>query len=389
MTLEAQIQLITVPQEFSRLGNAILEAEHGDDFLVIDDDQADRGNDGYLKSAKTLFAMHCFKRVQNQSIEADIRKKMIGDLGKAIALKDEGIWDISSWIFICNYPVSESVAQRIVSRGNASGIDVGWRGPDFLARAFQAHPKLQDRFPALQVNSVAQRLQELSSSVEEPDSIDRALVGTRVPRTLREKEAILLERPRGWEYLLFGGTLFIGKDKLEAEWHDYEIPPYRRTHEIADVAEASKFLSDEMQEIVGLTEALERVFPPEIQEQAFGPPGVEGDAHRIEHLADRVISTYKGILDWAAQIRQVRPPDLLSPAFEVVPLMVDLPLRKFRDFVDTAVDELDRLHGILEEEEPDEPIVLTLDLHLELDQDVMAEYHRRIKRARRKQRWGF
>jgi hypothetical protein len=75
MNLEAQIQLITVPQEFTRLCNAVLEAEHGDDFLLIDDDQADRGNDGYLKSKKRLIAMHCFKRVQNQALEAEIERR--------------------------------------------------------------------------------------------------------------------------------------------------------------------------------------------------------------------------------------------------------------------------------------------------------------------------
>jgi hypothetical protein len=389
MTLEAQIQLITVPQEFARLCNAILEAEHGDDFLVIDDDQADRGNDGYLKSKKTLFAMHCFKRVQNQSIEAEIRKKMIGDLGKAVALRDEGIWDIDSWIFISNYPVSEAVASRLVSKGHECGIDVGWRGPDFLARAMQAHPRVAERFPALEVNSISEQLRELSVSTEGERPLDQSLVGNRVPRTAHEQKALLLARPRGWEYLLFGGALFLGKENLEKKWHDYEIPPYRRTHEITDISLASEYLSGEMNQIVELVNALERVFSPEIQDQAFGPPGVEGDAHRIEHLAGRVISTYEGILDWAAAVREVRPPELLAPAFEVVPQMVGRPLRKFRDFVDSAVDELDRLHKVLSEEEPDEPIVLTLDLSLELDQEVMAEYHRRIKRARRIQRWGF
>lgn len=215
------------------------------------------------------------------------------------------------------------------------------------------------------------------------------LVGKRVPRTPHEQEAVLLERPRGWEYLLFGGALFLGKDRLEKKWNDYEIPPYQRAQVITDIGEASRFLSSEMSQIVQLIEALERVFPPEIQEQAFGPPGVEGDAHRIEHLADRVISTYEGILDWGLQIRQIRPPDLLVPPFEVVPLMVDRPLRKFREFVDNAVTELDRLHFIIEEGNLDEPIVLNLNLHLELDNEVMDEYHRRMKRARRKQRWGF
>lgn len=32
MTLEAQIGLITVPQEFSRLCNAVLQADHADDL---------------------------------------------------------------------------------------------------------------------------------------------------------------------------------------------------------------------------------------------------------------------------------------------------------------------------------------------------------------------
>ncbi|HEX5928383.1 MAG TPA: hypothetical protein VFY48_03230 [Solirubrobacterales bacterium] len=389
MTLEAQIQLITVPQEFTRLCNAILEAKHGDDFLVIDDDQADRGNDGYLKSSKTLFAMHCFKRVQNQSLDSEIRRKMIGDLGKAIALKDEGIWAINSWVFLSNYPVSEAVAERVVQRGRDANIEVGWRGPDYLARSLQAHPEIQELFPALQINSISQRLKELTSSVQGPDSVDPSTVGSRVPRSVPEKEAVARERPDGWEYLLFGGALYIGKDNLERKWHDFEIPPHRRIRQIVDVSEASQFLTGEMNEIIGLTEALERVFSPEVQEQAFGPPGVEGDPHRIEHLANRVISTYAGILDWAAEVRQVRPPEILAPAFEMVPLMADRPLRKFRGFVDDAVAKLDRVPAILQQDEPEEPIVLTLDLHLELDADVMAEYHRRIKRAQRKQRWGF
>ena len=94
MNLEAQIELITVPQEFTRLCNAVLAAEHGDDFLPIDDDRADHGNDGFLKSAKRVFALHCFKRAQNQGIDILIRRKMLGDLGKAKTLKEQNLWDV-------------------------------------------------------------------------------------------------------------------------------------------------------------------------------------------------------------------------------------------------------------------------------------------------------
>src|SRR3712207_3031101 len=102
MNLQAQIELITVPQDFSRLCNAVLRAEHGDDFLPIDDDRPDRGNDGYLKSEKRLFAAHCFKRAQNQSLDGEIRHKMMTDLRKAVNLKQEGAWQIEAWTFISN-----------------------------------------------------------------------------------------------------------------------------------------------------------------------------------------------------------------------------------------------------------------------------------------------
>src|SRR3954470_6589476 len=100
MDLRPQVELITNPQEFTRLCNAVLTAEHGDDFLPIDDDRADRGNDGYLKSEQRMFAAHCFKRIQNKSIDAAIKAKMVGDLDKATALKEVGIWDVEAWTFL-------------------------------------------------------------------------------------------------------------------------------------------------------------------------------------------------------------------------------------------------------------------------------------------------
>jgi hypothetical protein len=99
MNLEAQIELITAPQEFTRLCNAVFAAEHGDDFLPIDDDRADRGNDGYLKSAKRVVALHCFKRAQNKGIDAAIRRKMLGDLGKTKTLKEQGLWEVQEEAF--------------------------------------------------------------------------------------------------------------------------------------------------------------------------------------------------------------------------------------------------------------------------------------------------
>ena len=90
MSLQSQIEQINVPQEFTSLCNAVRTAKHGDDFLPIDDDRPDCGNDGYLRSQRKIFAGHCFKRVQNRSLDEEIHRKMSGDLHKAINLKKEG-----------------------------------------------------------------------------------------------------------------------------------------------------------------------------------------------------------------------------------------------------------------------------------------------------------
>jgi len=160
LSTENQISLINNPQEFTRLYNAILKAEHGDDFLAIDDDRADRGNDGYLKSECRIYAGHCFKRVQNQSLDSEIRRKMVSDLKKAIALKKSEDWQITAWTFISNYPIVHDIVRDLYDMGREEGIDVAWRGPADLADLLQRHPHLRPRFPILQINHLKRKFQD-------------------------------------------------------------------------------------------------------------------------------------------------------------------------------------------------------------------------------------
>lgn len=154
---------MTNPQEFVRLCNAVLAADHGDDFLPIDDDQKDAGNDGYLKSERRMFAMHCFKRAQKQSINDDIRRKMEGDLKKAIALRDADEWAIDAWTFVSNYPMPEEVGRHVFKLGAKAGIDVSWRGPGDLALGLRRHPELHPEFPELTIDDLAARIEAVQT----------------------------------------------------------------------------------------------------------------------------------------------------------------------------------------------------------------------------------
>lgn len=310
MSLESQISLMTVPQEFGRLCNAILHAEHGDDFLPVDDDQPDAGNDGYLKSQRRMFAMHCFKRTQNQGIEQLIRRKMVGDLGKALALKQAGVWDVAAWTFVSNYPVGERIAAEVVRIGGGGGVDVSWMGPAELAAAVQRHASVRQLFPALQVNEVSERLGALHEQVVE---LAHGLTGDEqfsgVPRTADEQARLIASRPPAWEHLLFAGALLQGVDALEFAYLDLDLAIGER-EEPVDFQTALAVIEEVSDRAAAAVRTLNRAFTPNAQERAFGPPGIEGDMRSIQHLAQLIVNAYGDLLAAGNRLMVMDPPRL-------------------------------------------------------------------------------
>jgi hypothetical protein len=385
MNFAAQIELITVPQEFTRLCNAVLSAVHGDDFLPIDDDRADRGNDGYLKTEKRMFAVHCFKRIQKQGLDQEVRAKMIGDLGKASALKSEGIWEIDRWTFLSNYPISEGVAAEILELGRRHGIDVSWRGPDFFASELQSHPEIRNQFPSLQVNEVTERLDELQKAVSE-DTSDEAQPKpfTDIPHTLEEQAGLFLAKPDGWEYILFAGALAQRQDRLEGKWRDHELRlPGSDRVRLDDEAEALSFIRTANASIQITISVINRLFDPTVLERAFGVPGEPGDAAQIEHIASRVMSMYEEMMDWAASIRGCIVPEKYERLYELTPQMIDASVTAVRKFVSDAVDAATRIQEIFAGPKPDEPVKIEIELVLSVDEGISEAVTAELDRIRR------
>jgi hypothetical protein len=344
MNLQAQIELITVPQDFNRLCNAVLRAEYGDDFLSIDDDRSDRGNDGYLKAEKRMFAAHCFKRVQNQSLDREIRHKMITDLRKAVQLKKEGVWEIEAWTFISNYPIAEALAKPVILLGRESSIDVGWRGPDYLAEVLQKYKNVRELFPNLlaseimgQLGVIIEKLETYSSDVTDKIPIIWA------PRSLEEQRDLITQRPIGWEVLLFAGILSQEKDRLEFKWRDYEVGYAAPTGRHLSDYEAVSYLGNITRDAIAIITGIATVFDEENKAQAFGLPGEPGNAVLIAHFARRVIGGYEEFLDWAAGLRGMGVSDKVTHIFELAALLAGQPTRDIRKFIDQVIFDAERL----------------------------------------------
>ncbi|MEU0940320.1 hypothetical protein [Embleya sp. NPDC005971] len=379
MNLQAQIELITVPQEFTRLCNAVLRAENGADFLPIDDDRSDRGNDGYLKSEQRMFAIHCFKRPQKRLIDAEIQTKMLGDLRKAIALAQSGDWAIRAWTFLSNYPIPERLGAQAVQMGRSGGIDVSWRGPDYLAEVLQRHRPARELFPSLLTNDVLDRLDRINSRIDGHARPQESLgVFHAVPTTEAETQVLIAQAPAGWEYLLFAGALVQGKLRLEPKWRDYVLGYARPNGCHVQELDVEHDLRGRLTELMHVSQNIMLILAREAQERAFGAPGVAGDPDAIIHLAERLVSCYESLLDWAAEIRGAVYPDAMKHAAHLAASVVRQPAEDIR----TSFDQMATMMG----EVPDalatgRQVELALCLTLTVDDGVIADFNRQFRRG--------
>lgn len=389
MNLQAQIELITSPQDFTRLCNAVLQAEYGADFLSIDDDRADRGNDGYLRSEKQMFAAHCFKRIQNKGLDAEIRSKMLSDLKKAVGLRDRGDWEVLKWTFLSNYPIPERVASEVNGFGLQEGIDVSWLGPGYFATELQKFASVRELFPNLMGNEVMARLDEISGMIESLSlPIDDPLpVVTWIPRSAVEQAALVHHAPAAWEYLLFAGVLLQGKERLEPKWRDFRTGYGRRRGIYFDERSGGARLTAAFGDMEAIVQRLMHVFPPSLQAEAFGPPGVPGNSDAIIHIGERIISTYDEILNWAAEIRGEVYPENLKRLAGLAANMAIRPAEDIRNFIDRVVFEISQVPDRIARADP--RIEISLTLTVTADEEIVREFSKETKRATKRIHRGW
>jgi hypothetical protein len=386
VNLQAQIELITVPQDFTRLCNAVLQVEHGAEFLPIDDDRADRGNDGYLKSEKRMFAAHCFKRIQNRGLDSEIRTKMLGDLKKAIVLRDQGDWEVLRWTFLCNYPIPEGIAAEVYSVGLRAGIDVSWCGPGYFAEVLQRVTSVRELFPNLMGNDVLGRLDEISRMIESlsPNSDDVEPLVNWVPRDPAEQRALISQAPPAWEFLLFASVLQQGKQRLEPKWRDFRTGYGRRSGVYHDESSGMQRLSGAFDDMQGIIGRMMMVFPAGIQEEAFGPPGTPGNSDNIIHLGGRIVSAYEEALDWAGDIRGEVYPESIRGVAELAAQMAMRPAEDIRDFIDSVFFEVSKVPDLLAL--PDPHVEISLALTVTADDAAVRAFTKEVRKVRRRLR---
>lgn len=197
------------------------------------------------------------------------------------------------------------------------------------------------------------------------------------PRTERELQQLLRDRPAGWEYLQFVGELKIGKDAIEDEFHDYEMGYVSPSRERVGDESAGRYLSTASADAAKIVSNFHALLAPEVQERAFGAPGQPGDAARIRHLARRWTSTYQSLIKWGIRLRSVGCPEHWEGPFNLLARFVEKPIQQYREFVE---DCLTRTDGIPAAIAADATYHVELTLHLALEDGLAEQFSRELRR---------
>lgn len=176
------IREIRNSQYFQELCQQLLAAEYPD-FQVIDDSGGDAGNDGYVPSLQTLYAIYCPEN--NPTPKRYYQRKILSDINKAIRLRDERGYVIDQWVFVTPAPLPEELHHYISEKAEKGGFKGGisWSEKQ-LVNLLTKHPHLRPQFVDLLLpdiedglRTVISHLGEIKSLIVPDEQVEKKLKG--------------------------------------------------------------------------------------------------------------------------------------------------------------------------------------------------------------------
>jgi hypothetical protein len=135
---------------------------------------------------------------------------------------------------------------------------------------------------------------------------------TKVLERLRgEALRIALERPKAWEYRLFGRVL---ADEVELCFdlkRDYELGVVLGLGEHLPVQGFHAWVTTRLSEVDRISAAMSKLTNEALRD-AFGPAGTPGDLESIVFVARHIAETYRQALEWAQRVRRAAADQTLS-----------------------------------------------------------------------------
>jgi hypothetical protein len=201
-----------------------------------------------------------------------------------------------------------------------------------------------------------------------------------VPRDESGRLELLARRPPFWEYLLFGNVLYVSRSAYDWTWRDFELGYTVRVGPVIEATQIADTIKERMTHASAIVSNISHILAPAAQDRAFGRPGEPGDSALIQHMASRLIDLYALLLEWAEETRALRVPDWAERLKEIAVTLVRQPIERTHDFVDEFIANLEKV--IAKSAEGDTaPVTITMELIYEIDDSVIAEFDRELRRV--------
>ncbi len=189
------------------------------------------------------------------------------------------------------------------------------------------------------------------------------------PESLR----LFVEKPKGWEYLVFAKLFQERVAKLEHKKLDLELKLGMGTSiTLRNIAEANTWLSLKLSHARQPTENFTNALNNGI-EKAVGAPGEPGNITRIAHVARRMADSYEELLDWTLEFNRVRTAPQLERLFSLASNFTSNAIREIEDYAATLFD---RVRSAIESHKPGTSISFTLTLTAQDSGEFTAELER-------------
>jgi hypothetical protein len=331
-------------------------------------------------------------RVWLDELELMVGDSLEGQINAALARSRYGVVVLSPAFFARAWPQRElaALAAREVVGGSKVVLPI-WHDVD-VAFLLEHAPVLADRLAVRTSVGMPEVVAQISRAFEvagarprgNPGNADASSVDQTigdVPLTEEDQRTLLRARPNGWEYLLFVGALRQGIDALGRKWHDHELHLPRGERRDVDDEDVPAFLGRELGWLSRLVETSMRMFDPDAQQAAFGAPGEPGDPVRILHFAERIVSMCEELLDWAASIHCVVVSDAFEDVVDILPRMVDQPVREIRDFVNQLYETMSNLSELIATAGEEGNVTIEQSLVLTVDESLVDELTSALRRA--------
>lgn len=183
---------------------------------------------------------------------------------------------------------------------------------------------------------------------------------------------LAMERPRFWEYLLFARVLRDGihanrmlRRDLDTGLRLGQLLGLSSARDLAGHAEVA--MTQLINIVQGCTSLMNERSP-----EAFGPPGVAGDAEAIVHLTSRIAEAHRLAIEWAMRWRMLHVPANLSAITSLGEKFVTQFLYRLEEFADRCFNEISQ--ACLSASSPGPPIEIELSLLIEAPAELDAFY---------------